>query len=52
MLGRKMMGELYSEGFIHTNSLWKWAYSEEDFNRILLEFNARMSLYEKRENEQ
>lgn len=52
MLGRKMMGELYSEEFIHANSLWKWAYSEEDFNRILLKFNARMSLYEKRENEQ
>lgn len=27
-----------------------WAYSEEYFNRILLKFNAHMSLYEKREN--
>ena len=30
----------------------KGAYSEEDFNRILLKFNTCMSLYEKRENEQ
>ena len=30
----------------------KGAYSEEDFNRILLKFSACMSLYEKRENEQ
>lgn len=30
----------------------KGAYSEENFNRILLKFNACMSLYEKRENEQ
>lgn len=30
----------------------KGAYSEEDFNRILLKFNTCISLYEKRENEQ
>lgn len=30
----------------------KGAYSEEDFNRILLKFNACISLYERRENEE
>lgn len=30
----------------------KGAYSEDDFNRILLKFNACMSLYEKYENKQ
>lgn len=34
-----------------TTPYGKGAYSEEDFNRILLEFNVCMNLYKKRENE-